>query len=455
MRNKFHWQQFKESGGQIHFIGCAGAGTQPLASIFLDLGFSCSGSDLVENERTGQLRKRGMTVHLGHNRANLPSEGRPLVVVHTSAAGEDNPELAEARRRGALILRRGEALARLGTLFPHTIAVAGSHGKTSVTALITHALKKLGRNPGYLIGGTVCGWPLSGSAGNKELFVTEVDESDSTHALFHAGIAVVTNIEDDHSWSVGGEQALFESFRVFAARAERLVCVPGPNPDRLFQPFREKTVSVPDDIDLLRPWPSAWGGFQRRNAVTAFTAVQTFCAGTASDAEIAGAILTFPGVERRMSIRFDNGDSRIVEDYAHHPTELKASLEALKETNPGRRLVVIFQPHRFARLQRYLPEFASLLAQWGDLVILPPVFAAWTDRSEVDSHTLADRIGSKAHAWEGSWDDLACRTAAMLRKGDLIAVIGAGDVKEIIPPLEEAILRKAGSETPPRMERQT
>ena len=161
----FDLKQFKQAGGQVHFIGCAGAGTQPLASIFLDLGFPCSGSDLVETERTEQLRSRGMSVFRGHRRENLPPEGTPLLVVHTSAAEQENPELLEAHRRAAAVLRRGEALALLGEMFPHTIAVAGSHGKTSVTSQIAHALKQLECNPGYLIGGSVTGWKISGTAG--------------------------------------------------------------------------------------------------------------------------------------------------------------------------------------------------------------------------------------------------------------------------------------------------
>lgn len=439
----FDLKQFKQAGGQVHFIGCAGAGTQPLASIFLDLGFPCSGSDLVETERTEQLRSRGMSVFRGHRRENLPPEGTPLLVVHTSAAEQENPELLEAHRRAAAVLRRGEALALLGEMFPHTIAVAGSHGKTSVTSQIAHALKQLECNPGYLIGGSVTGWKISGTAGGGDVFVTEVDESDSTNALFKAEIAVVTNIEDDHSWSVGGVGNLFASFVSFAEKAGRLIYVPGTRTDELFRNVSEKAVPVPETVGRDLAFPASWGGFQRRNTRTAFTAVREFCGGSVPDEKIAEAVLSFPGVERRMTVRFDNGLFRIIEDYAHHPTELKASLEALKETNPGRRLVVVFQPHRFARLKQYFMEFAELLSDRSDLAVIPPVFAAWSGQSEVDSHALAERIGSKAHAWDGSWEEIAGRTAALLQPGDLIAVIGAGDVKEMIPPLSGLLRKRA------------
>ena len=140
-----------------------------------------------------------------------------------------------------------------------------------------------------------------------------------------------------------------------------------------------------------------------------------------------------------MSVRFDNGTFRIVEDYAHHPTELKASLSALRETNPGRRMIAVFQPHRYARLKRYLSEFAALLKTVDGPVFLPPVFAAWTAKSDVDSGTLAAAVGKNAHAVSGTWESMAETVAEHARSGDLIAVIGAGDVKEIIAPLSRLL----------------
>jgi len=435
---KFDLKQFKESGGRIHLLGCAGAGTGPLASIFLDLGFSCSGSDLLSTKQTERLAARGMAVFKGHAKENLPAGDKPLLLVYTSAVAEDNPELAEAHRRGVPCMKRGEALAHLGTLFPHTIAVAGSHGKTSVTALIAHILKELGLNPGFLIGGSVCGWNTAGTAGAKQFFVTEVDESDSTNALFHAETAVVTNIEDDHSWSVGGEHALFQSFVLFASGARNLLYAEGDHTSSLFAKLPGEILTE-SAMESLSGYPGNWGGFQRRNAYTAIRTVRCALNGTVSEDRIKNAAFSFPGVERRLTVRFDSADYRIIEDYAHHPTELKASLEALRETNPDRRLVVIFQPHRYARLQKYLNEFAGILWERADVIFLVPVFAAWTDVSDVDSGTLADRIGSGALVLTGSWEEQARKAEKQLQPGDLIAVIGAGDVKEIIAPLKKLL----------------
>ncbi len=417
----FSLNDFKLKGGHVHFIGCAGAGTRPLATIFVELGFPCSGSDLLP------VQIDGMTVFQGHAAENLPQGDFPLLVVYTSAASADNPELTEARKRGAVMMRRGEALAHLGTMFEHTIAVAGSHGKTSVSAMIAHTLLELGEAPGFLIGGAVTGWSTAGRAGNGRLFVTEVDESDSTNALFRAGTAVVTNIEDDHSWSVGGTEKLYQSFVTFAEKASHLIYVEGENTDSLFSYLPSERL-----VRDLPAWdfPEHWGGFQKLNAVTAFAAVRRVTDKT--DDEIRNALFAFPGVERRMSLRFDNGKYRIIEDYAHHPTELRVSLSALRETNPNRRMIVIFQPHRYARLKKYLAEFAAVLKTVEGPIFIPPVFAAWTDSSDVDSSTLASAIGANAHAISGTWLSMAEKVAETAENGDLIAVIGAGDVKEII-----------------------
>ncbi len=415
----------------VHFIGCGGAGTQPLAVIFHELGFRCSGSDLLSNRLTEKLKSLGIPVAEGHAAENIPAglTAENALVVYTSAADDSNPEIVEAKRRGIPLMRRGEALAHIGTRFKHTVAVAGSHGKTSTTAMIAHTLGKLGMDPGFLIGGSVPGLECSGSAGAGRVFVTEVDESDSTNALFHAETAVVTNIEDDHSWSVGGVDSLFESFVRFAENAKRLVYVSGPNTDRLFRPLDHALVLKDEPAAL--PFPAQWGGYQKLDASTAFAVVKMLYP-RIPEAEIVQALVSFPGVDRRLSLRIDSPAFRLIEDYAHHPTELRATLSALRETNPGRRLVVIFQPHRYARLKRYLKDFAALLSSKADQVFVTPVFAAWTDESDVNSETLAGMVPG-AKAVSGSWHEIFEAIAPSVKKGDLVAVIGAGDVNALVP----------------------
>ncbi len=415
----------------VHFIGCGGAGTQPLALIFHELGYSCSGSDLISNARTEALKAAGITVaEPGHRKENLPAEAAAenALVVYSSAATPENPELQEASSRGIRAVRRGEALAIIAERFPVTIAVGGSHGKTSVTSSIVHILKELGKDPGYLIGGNLCGNPVSGTAGSGRIFVSEVDESDSTIACFHATLGIVTNVEDDHCWSVGGVENLFNSFRTFAAHAERFFYVPGENPNRIFQEFSGKSTCLQDIPEALRN-RIGWGGFQRENAAVAVKAVSMIYPEIPLET-ILKAMLTFPGVERRMTIRKQTETYLVIEDYAHHPTELAASISAFRETYPGKRLVLIFQPHRYARLQRYFEEFREVLSR-ADRIFITPVFAAWTANAPVNSRTLADAIGEKATALEGPWEEIGFSVRQELRENDIAAVIGAGDLPAI------------------------
>lgn len=426
--------------GYVHFIGCGGVGTQPLMKIFHELGFQCSGSDMARSAATDALAEMGLKVHIGHSAANLPpDDGSKLLVVYTSAASNENPELLEARRRGAICIKRGEALGLLTQCFRRVIAVSGSHGKTTVTGMITHTLKELGLNPGYLIGGSISGWESNGAAGNGDIFVCEADESDGTHTEVHPYVAVVTNVEDDHVWNFAGMDVLLGNFRSFAFGGKKLIYVEGGIQDELFA-THPSAVRLGKDEDrkpgtldgFCDTTISEWGKYQRINALTAVEAVVSL--GGIDRNKAKKELGNFPGVERRMSLRFQDSRFKVIEDYAHHPTELRASISAMRETHPGRRLVVIFQPHRYARLKKYFNEFAVELSK-ADAIYITPVFSAWTKSEELNSVDLASKIGEKARFVEGTWKEIALRIRTDLSGGELIAVIGAGDLKEILPPL--------------------
>ena len=225
--------------------------------------------------------------------------------------------------------------------------------------------------PGFLVGGTVCNWPFNGERGSGDLFVTEVDESDGTHACTRSFIGVVPNVEDDHAWSVGGVEQLNRNFKSYAQKAEHLIYMAGPTADQLF-------VDHPDALRLTEEMAVAefqqffpeslqhtWGGYQKWNAVLALKVLLKLGIPQSQAVE---ALSRFPGVERRMTLRCESNSVRVIEDYAHHPTELRAALQALREMNPNRRLFVIFQPHRYARLERYFKEFAAVLEQGADRI---------------------------------------------------------------------------------------
>ena len=411
----------------VHIIGCCGAGCAPLARILLEKGFRVSGSDLLDNAAAATLRRHGASIApAGHRRENLPPENDGLLVVRTSAAGEDNPEVAEAMRRGLPVLRRGEALAITADSCTRPVAVSGSHGKTSVSAMLAWLLRELGATPGYMIGGSVTGWESAGAAGDGDLFVTEADESDGTHALLHPHLGIVTNVEDDHAWSLGGFEALEHNFQMFAAQSETLLYCVSEETNRL---FRDHPHAIRLDLaDLPDGFLPGFGHFQRLDGAIAVKAAELL---GFDPAKAEKALRNFPGVERRLSVRW-NGAVTVIEDYAHHPTELRESIRSLRELYPGRRLVVIFQPHRYARLERYFDEFTVELKK-ADRVFVTPVFAAWTGNGKYTSDDLASAVGGTSLT--GSWDEMGARVGAELKPEDVAAIIGAGDLPKILPSL--------------------
>jgi len=413
----------------IHFVGIGGAGMAPLAEIVLARGARVSGSDRELSGKTAHLAELGATVHAGHAAEFLPSAAELLV--YSSAVQPENPERARAAELGVPQLRRGEFLAKLAAEYRRPVAISGSHGKTSVSAMIAHILVHAGKTPGFLIGAAVNGAPSASAGEGDDLFVTEVDESDGTHTFVHPFLGVVPNVEDDHSWSVGGEAQLFENFRRFAFQSKHLIYCAGTHADELFagHPAAER---------LERPEPGRFGGrwigFQAWNAHLAIHAAMRLGIG---EAEAEAALDSFPGVARRMTAHFRSGRLTVIEDYAHHPTELASSIETLRLGYPEHHLRIVFQPHRYARLHKYLPQLAAELAK-ADSVIVTPVFAAWCEAGPSGGGDLAAAAGPNARYLDADWPEIA-RTALDCKdeRPLLLAVIGAGDIEhifEFLPP---------------------
>ncbi len=418
--------RFRGGNGRVHFIGCAGAGMFPLLRIFRENGFRVSGSDLLLTPPLEKLRADGVQIFTGHAAENLPADdGTALLVIRTSAAAEENPEVAEALRRGVPVLRRGEALALIASLYRRVVTVSGSHGKTSISGRLAYLLRKCGMAPGWLVGGVVRSLEEhTGEAGvSSDFFVSEVDESDGTHTLIHSCLGVIPNVEDDHAWSVGGREQLMENFRTYASRCARIVYFATPETDALFAEHNDK-------VRLPLPANATW---QELDTIIAAEAAVQLGFSRESAMEI---LKDFPGIDRRMTKHFENDDFALIEDYAHHPTELRECLKSFRIMYPGRRLTAVFQPHRYARLERYFDEFAEVLKS-ADKVWITPVFAAWTDTGRVNSADLAKACGGSAVA--GTWGEMAAQVAAEAAPGDLVAVIGAGDIKEILKPLAELL----------------
>ncbi|MDD5697080.1 MAG: Mur ligase domain-containing protein [Victivallaceae bacterium] len=418
---------------QLHFIGIGGAGTAPLAGIMLQRGYKISGSDLCLNAKTAQLSREGAAIYCGHAAEHLPS-GTDLVI-YSSAIVPDNPELVRARQLDIPCRRRGEFLARLAASYSRPVTVSGSHGKTTVAAMLSWMLRHCGVSCGYLVGGKVNAFP-DHNAGDGDIFVTEVDESDGTNALFSSVLGVVVNVEDDHSWSVGGSRALLANFARFGRQAQTLIYVRNATVAELF-------AGHPDALELdetaLAEMPGLdFRGFMKINAALAVCAAEKLGIPAAA---AKSAVNAFPGVARRMTVHFESPDSTLIEDYAHHPTEVARSLELLRLNYPHHHLRVIFQPHRYARLAKYIDAFARELNR-ADSVFVVPVFAAWTETGKTDSRALAERIGPQAEYLDSDWAEMPAAILSAKTEKLLLAVLGAGDVDQLIPELVKQLQRR-------------
>lgn len=423
----------------IHFIGCGGAGMAPMMMIFHKKGFKVSGSDLIENEAIVKMKSMDVPVYRGHAASNL-SHADKMLVIYSSAIADDNPELMEAGRRGLDCAKRGEALALLASSYKRTVSVSGSHGKTSVTAMISFILEKNNLCPGFMIGGKPGTGMEAFAAGNGDIFVTEADESDGSHVFLKSSVGVVTNVEDDHCWSVGGVDKLFSNFKNFAENSESLLYVSSQTTDDLFR-FHGKGKAFNPEAYRFTALPESkvieWQGFQLANAATAVEAAVMLGLERGSAEK---ALAFFPGVRRRMTLHYDDPVKKItvIEDYAHHPTELENSIASLRKRFPGRRLRIVFQPHRYARLARYIDQFAELLSK-VEQAFITPVFAAWVNKESVSSEDLVARTGKNAFYSSADWELLAEKIASAALPGDVVAIIGAGDIDSLIPILIEKL----------------
>lgn len=391
----------------------------PLAELSHNCGAAVSGSDADDSPKLRHLRESGIAVSVGHRAENLPDDAQLLV--YSSAVPESNPERMKAAALGIPELRRGEYLARLANNFKRCVAVTGTHGKSSISALLSSILLACGKSPGFMIGAEVAGMP-SCASGDGDIFVTEADESDGTHKLLKNFLAVIPNVEDDHEWSLGGTEVLENNFRETAQNSAKIIYYASEECDKLFSghPDAVRLAEIPAEFGRLR-------GFQAANAyIAAQAAVLLGC----DEKAAFEAAENYPEVARRMSIHFQSENLTVIEDYAHHPTEVAAALNFFRLNYPGTHLRVLFQPHRFARLEKYFSEFAAVL-KGADDVFIAPVFAAWSESGKVDSEALAEAVCG--HALHGTYSQWADELFRDLPAKSLIAVLGAGDVNQVLP----------------------
>ncbi len=426
---------------RLHFIGIGGAGMSGLALVCARLGAEVSGSDRADSSYMERLRGAGLEPAIGHDAANLP-EGAEVVV--STAIGEDNPELALARERGVEPIHRGELLAQL-CAEKRLIAIAGTHGKTTTTAMTVWALRALGADPAFFIGGEVPGLGPEGAPGNAgwgegEWVVAEADESDASFLKLLPEVAVVTNVEMDHHTRWGSLAELHEAFASFAAPVRGLVL---PNDEEMGwlaagaasaeQVRFDAGAPGPEEMSLAVP-----GEHNLRNARAALGAIEL--AGFTSGAA-AKALASFPGVHRRLELKGSRGPVHIYDDYGHHPTEVRAALSALRELAPSR-LVAVFQPHLYSRTKALAAEFGAALALADEAIVLdvypareePVGDLAGVSGLQV-AQAAAERGGGRPVWWLPT-ADLAQRALIdrldhhpeLYGEGTVLVTIGAGDV---------------------------
>jgi UDP-N-acetylmuramate--alanine ligase len=434
---------------RLHFIGIGGAGMSGLALVCGRLGATVTGSDRADSSYMERLRAAGLEPTIGHDAANLP-EGAEVVV--STAIGADNPELALARERGAEPIHRGALLAEL-CAEKRLIAIAGTHGKTTTTAMAAWALRATGDEPAFFVGGEVPGLGEDGEAANAgwgdgEWVVAEADESDASFLELRPEVAVVTNVEMDHHsrWSSLAE--LRGAFRRFVASAEGVALPADGSLDDLVETGRRLgfDAEVPGFADLSLAVP---GLHNRENARAALAAIEL----AGLDVGAAASVLSkFPGVRRRLELKGSRRGVRIYDDYAHHPTEVRAAIAALRELRPAR-LVAVFQPHLYSRTKALWREFGAALALADEVAVLDVYPARERPVGELAgvsglwiARAAAERMGGGPVWWLPSVE-VATRAFATrldseerLYRDAILVTLGAGNVLE----LGEALVEEGG-----------
>ena len=432
------------SGRELHFIGIGGAGMSGLALVCHSLGATVTGSDRARSSYLDRLRAHGLEPRIGHDADAVPA-GAEVVV--STAIAPDNPELARARERGQRIIRRGQLLAELCAT-RRLIAVAGTHGKTTTAGMLVHVMKALGADPAYFIGGELPGAgpggePANAGWGSGEWVVAEADESDGSFLDLRPEVALVTNVELDHHSRWGSRAELVDAFGRFAASASGLALLASAALDPIAAPGPAAAGRQVIRFDSETPGPGELelGVPGRHNVLNARSALATLELAGLDPGEAADALATFPGILRRQERKGAREGAEIYDDYAHHPTEVAATLEALRELEP-RRLIAVFQPHLYSRTRALAGRFGAALAA-ADVVGVLDVYAA-RERAEgelagVSGLDVARAAADHARGRPVWWlRDLATAERARsraARAGDLLVTIGAGDVVRLAESL--------------------
>jgi len=446
----------------IHFVGIGGIGMGGIAEVLKNIGYEVSGSDIKENAITQRLESLGITIAIGHAAENIANTD---VVVVTSAIDDENEELLAARNNRVPVLRRAEMLAEL-MRFSQGIAIAGTHGKTTTTSLVASVLTEGGLDPTYVIGGLLNSSGTHARLGTGKYIVAEADESDASFLHLHPIIAVITNIDADHLDTYAGDFTnLRHNFVEFLHQLPfyglAVLCIDDESIRKILPEVTKPIVTYGVDFEadynaeLLRQEKArTWFKVSRKdkkdwleielnlpgkhNLLNALASIAVAHELGVSDKHIVNALRHFQGISRRCHVRGDikinNFNVTLIDDYAHHPTEIEATFEAIRAGWPNRRLVVIYQPHRFTRLRDLIEDFSRVLSQADNLLMLDVYPAGEKPIAGADSHFLSRAIRLRGHVDPVFVDDeetVFDVLSSMVEENDLLLTLGAGDIGAI------------------------
>ncbi len=453
----------------VHFVGIGGIGMSGIAEVLLTLGYQVSGSDMKASPITERLAALGAKIYLGHDGPNVT--GAKAVVV-TSALDSRNPEVAEARRQQIPVIPRGELLAELMRL-KFGIAIAGSHGKTTTTSMVASILHNGGLDPTVVVGGRVAG--LQGAnarVGQSSILVVESDESDGSFLKLAPIVAVVTNIDREHLDHYASLDEIQSAFLDFVNKVPfygaAVVCMDDPNVQAIFPQITRRTITYGKSghVDLeiqnvslaanssefsVRRSGNGLGSFRLNvpglhNVLNATAAIGVGLEMEVSPDQIRQGLAAFSGVDRRFSLRGVERDVAVVDDYGHHPTEVKATLAAAR-LGPFRRILVLFQPHRFSRTKHLIEEFGTAFHGADQLYLLDIYAASEASIAGVNTDTLLKKIRSYGHRgahYAPTIEDGVKAIVEAAEPGDLVITLGAGNVSAAAEKILAGLRERSG-----------
>jgi UDP-N-acetylmuramate--alanine ligase len=451
-------QQVPDELGAVHFIGIGGSGMSGIARILIGMGHAVTGSDLRDSSNVAALRELGAKIYIGHDQSHL---GNPDTVVVTSALWPTNPEYLLAKEKGIPVIHRSQALAKLASS-KRLIAVAGAHGKTTSTGMVITALMAMGQDPSFVNGGVINSVGQSSDSGSGELFVIEADESDGSFLLYETAISLITNVDPDHLDHYGSIEAFHKVFADFANKSKELVVISSDDkgakevaklvskPMVTFGEALDATVRVQNikqearvsfelvyKNEVLSATLILAG---RHNALNAAGAVATLVGLGFDFEESLREVAKFEGTERRFELHGQERGVSVYDDFAHHPTEVKAALNGARAVVGAGKLITVFQPHLYSRTRLFAKEFAEVLAK-SDEVVLLDIYAAREDPEPgVTGELILNNFSDRARIhYAPNWDDASAMAASLAGSGDFIVTMGCGDVYRMVPQLLQAL----------------